>query len=85
MTKYEVVDTGTKVPPVRHNLPWNDMKIGTSFMVEETQIGLQTLRALAYQAGRRLKKKFRVFDHKEYFEVARVEPDLVVAFRPHNW
>lgn len=62
----------TKTTPVRHNFPWNELETDMSFIVPESQLSLQSLRALAYQAGRRLNKKFRVFDHKEHYEVARV-------------
>lgn len=72
MNEYKIVKHDPVKLKVRHNFPWDEIQTGMGFIVPPEQIKLQTLRALSYQAGIRLKKKFCVLDYKDHYEVARL-------------
>lgn len=47
----------------KYNFPWDEIEIGYSFGVEDSEISLSYLRSMATQKGSQLKKKFKVIDH----------------------
>lgn len=53
--------------------PWRDVPLNKSFIVKDKKsITLDSLRTLAFRTGKRLRKKFKVFEHNECYEVARL-------------
>ena len=57
---------------VKRNFPWNDVECGQSFAVPKSEMKVMTLRSMASVKGKKLKKKFRVVEHEEAYEVARI-------------
>lgn len=51
--------------------PWKTIQIGHSFIVDPNVMKLSTLIPYANRVGRKLGKKFEVFDHGDNLEVAR--------------
>ena len=62
-----------KSPEMKH--PWNKLEIGKSFVVKKSDGKLETLRASASKWGKKLGKRFIVYDHGEEigFEIGRIE------------
>lgn len=59
--------------PNKRDWPWDTIECGHSFRVELHEIKPQTLRPICSIKGRELGKKFRMIQHENCYEVARVK------------
>jgi hypothetical protein len=53
--------------------PWHLLEIGQSFPIPSDRMTFGTAKSLAYKTGKRLNKKFHVFNHGDTYEVGRIE------------
>jgi|SRR6185312_707076 len=53
--------------------PWHDLEIGQSFPVSKESIKKSSLITLAARTSKRLGKEFFVYEHKNVYEVTRVD------------
>ena len=54
-----------KVPRRNAKYPWHTMAIGESFVVPYSEAKLTTLKTACYKMGKKLGKRFMLFDHGE--------------------
>lgn len=62
----------------RSKYPWRTIEVGQAFQVPIGSVTQSSLISLAYKTGKRLKKRFKVKEYKQYnsYAVARL-PDHV--------
>ena len=57
----------------RSRFPWGILEVGFSFAVPKTEIQWDSLKSLAYKYGKRNDKTFKVVEHDDVYEVARIK------------
>ncbi len=77
MTDYPIFQSSPKIKEdrrtnIKRNFPWNTIDCGQSFAVQLNEMKFITLRAMASVKGKKLHKRFKVVQHEEVYEVARI-------------
>ena len=57
----------------KYRFPWGKLEVGFSFAVNKTEIKRDSLKSLAYKWGKRNDRLFRVVEHEDVYEVARIK------------
>jgi hypothetical protein len=75
--EYPIFDSSPKISEdrrtnVKRDFPWDIVNCGQSFAVPKAEMKLITLRSMASVKGKKLSKKFKVVEHSEVYEVARI-------------
>lgn len=77
-TDYPIFQSSPKIKEdkrtnVKRNFPWNTIESGQSFAVPLNEMKFITLRSMASTKGKKLHKIFKVVQHDDVYEVARIE------------
>lgn len=71
---YDFMPSSDKAKASRGKYPWSELPVGQSFAVPFGNVNETTLVSLAFRAGKKLGRKFKVVEHLDakVFEVARL-------------